>query len=1077
MRSQQQASSGGAVSVAVPQETLPSSDLDTPPSSSTLPFGQPVALSDISGPTYVTAQLLVQQVAYKLSDKIFSYSPETFDLDVAAKSWAAQQNSNIHGYVPRVLSLQTRTGAGSLALGYIFSPDFDVAKRHIPQTLLAPSSSLHQLRGTLDQLSLLYRLSSPFVAHVAAVDYTDAGGLVSNYDTALRLAEDLGLGLVGTSSAYEAQHMSLFSTLLATVIPTVHIYDGIRVARETLRVVDALSESGVADLYQKLSAEAAHLNPRLDTAGKVVELLKAFNDELGTVYQPFEYHGHETPDVVWVVFGSVETQVAKQALGKIAADGAKVGVLGVRIYRPFIEEEFLKTIPASTHTIAVLGQVRDQVAVEDEATQSALYGDVITAVAFSAKFEQEPQVLDIKYTPAHTMSPQGLVNTLHKIFGNGGEEASELPCLVNAEQYTFWNVDDSAAVDSPAVIGNILSKQSTINVYVHSTYDNLTQGGIVRTDVRASKKALEAPYDVSDADVAIVGDERILKEVDVLGNLSESGKVIIRLPNFKADEVEKRLSAAFRKTLAAKDIQLFVLDTSFSPALEKDTESRLLLELAFFKVAQREIGPETVTKLSAAEGNPPILKEVVDAVDQCLSKIQVPATWAEAEADSQTPRLPTFLQANSFVGFDKAQVEESLQLGDWKTAAKGLVFKEAYDTRAVSRPDLPVKTVTIRVKENRRLTPTDYDRNIFHIEFDLGDSGLTYKIGEALGIHAENDEEQVAEFIKSYGLNAAELVRVPAREDSEALEIRTVHQALMQNMDILGKPPKRFYECLASFATDDVEKKKLEALGSSAGADEFKRRCEVEMLTYVDVLDEFKSARPGFNELVKLVSPLKRREYSIASAQAVTPNSVTLMIVVVDWVDTKGRTRYGHATRYLSRLQPGAAVTASVKPSVMKLPTRDTAPLIMAGLGTGLAPFRAFVQYRAMQKSQGKDIGAILLYLGSRHQREEYLYGEEWEAYLAAGVVTLIGAAFSRDQAQKIYIQDRMRETLGEIAKAYVQDEGSFYLCGPTWPVPDVTKVLEEAIAADARSRGKKVDPKKEIEKLKDEGRYVLEVY
>ena len=161
----------------------------------------------------------------------------------------------------------------------------------------------------------------------------------------------------------------------------------------------------------------------------------------------------------------------------------------------------------------------------------------------------------------------------------------------------------------------------------------------------------------------------------------------------------------------------------------------------------------------------------------------------------------------------------------------------------------------------------------------------------------------------------------------------------------------------------------------------------------------------------------------------------------------------------------------------MKLPARDTAPLIMAGLGTGLAPFRAFVQYRAMQKAQGKEIGSILLYLGSRHQREEYLYGEEWEAYLDAGVITLLGAAFSRDQPQKIYIQDRMRQTMPEIVKAYIKEGGSFYLCGPTWPVPDVQAVLEEAIAIEAKERGVKVEPRKEIERLKEDGRYVLEVY
>ncbi|KAK5691322.1 sulfite reductase [NADPH] flavoprotein component, partial [Elasticomyces elasticus] len=209
----------------------------------------------------------------------------------------------------------------------------------------------------------------------------------------------------------------------------------------------------------------------------------------------------------------------------------------------------------------------------------------------------------------------------------------------------------------------------------------------------------------------------------------------------------------------------------------------------------------------------------------------------------------------------------------------------------------------------------------------------------------------------------------------------------------------------------------------------------------------------------------------------VTPKTVALMIVAVTWTDPQGRDRFGMATRYMSRLRPGTPVAVSVKPSVMKLPPKSTQPLIMAGLGTGLAPFRAFCQHRALEKSQGKEIGAVLLYMGSRHQREEYCYGEEWEAYQEAGVVTLLGAAFSRDQPEKIYIQDRMRQTLPDIIKAYVHEEGAFYLCGPTWPVPDVTAVLEEAIAIEAKNNGKKVETRKEIEKLKDEERYVLEVY
>ena len=129
--------------------------------------------------------------------------------------------------------------------------------------------------------------------------------------------------------------------------------------------------------------------------------------------------------------------------------------------------------------------------------------------------------------------------------------------------------------------------------------------------------------------------------------------------------------------------------------------------------------------------------------------------------------------------------------------------------------------------------------------------------------------------------------------------------------------------------------------------------------------------------------------------------------------------------------------------------------------------------------SQKVPIGPLIYYFGSRHRSQEYLYGEEWEAYQDAGIITLLGRAFSRDQPQKIYIQDRMRQTMDDVRKAYLREGGSFYLCGPTWPVPDVTEVLQEAFEIEERSKGntKRLDGARAIETLKDEGRYVLEVY
>lgn len=1046
--------------------------------SATLPFGQAVPFSSISGPTYVTGQLLVQQVAYALSDKIFSYSPDTFDLDVAVKDWAAKEAKNVHGYPTTVLPLQTRTGAGAFALGYIFSKDFDLSKRHIPQTLLASSSSLRHLRSALDQLSLLYGVASPFVAHVAAADYTSESGIVAEYGSALQLAEELGLALVSSASAYESQHISLLATLMAKVLPTLHVYDGVRTSRETLRVIDALSQAGVANVFNKLSKTVDDLNTRLDSAGKIFELLQAFNGELGTEYEPFEYVGHTSPETVFVVFGSVEAQLAKQVVAELATGGTKIGVVSVRIYRPFLEEAFIKVLPTSVQRIEILGQVANESAVSDSSVQSALYSDILTAVAFSSKWAAAPAVVDVKYAASQVLTPASIA----ALISQGANKAIKgsplsLSHLEAVEQYIFWDTDNSTTRLAPTVVGNLLSEDSNANIYLNESHDNLVQGGVVRTDLRSSQKTIDTPYPAEQADVVVVGEEKLLREFAISQSVKDGGKLLVRLPNFKEEESEKRIPESVRQDIQKRSLALYVLDTALSPAFEADHDAtRLLVELSFLKLAKPDLEEDILQKLSESEANQVKVGECIDAVKQCLKQVEVPESWATALTDTSNDVFKA-LKTNSFVPFEKEEIEPELQLSDWEAAAKGLVFKEAYSTSINLRPDQPVQTYTIHVKENRRLTPTTYDRNIFHIEFDLGNSGLTYKIGEALGIHAENDPELVLEFITSYGLNAGDLVQVPSRDSTAVVETRTVYQTLTQGIDIFGKPPKRFYEQLAEFATDEIEKKKLASLGSQEGAEEFKRRSEVDTVTFADTLEEFKSARPSFPELIRLVGPLKRREYSIASAQAVSPNIVALMIVVVDWVDTQGRTRYGQATRYLSQLPVGAAVTASVKPSVMKLPTRDDAPLIMAGLGTGLAPFRAFVQYRAMQKAQGKTIGPILLYLGSRHQREEYLYGEEWEAYLDAGVITLLGAAFSRDQAQKIYIQDRMRQTMADIVSAYIKKEGSFYLCGPTWPVPDVTDVLKEAIAVEAKMSGRKVDPKKEIDRLKEDGRYVLEVY
>jgi sulfite reductase (NADPH) flavoprotein alpha-component len=1054
--------------------------------SSSLPFGQDLSYQSIGGPTYLTAQTLVQQVAYALSDKIFAYSAESFDLDVAVKHWQEQGEKNAFGYQTGVSSLETRTGAGAIALGYIFSNDFDLKKRHIPQSIVASSSTLNYLRASLDQLSALYSVANPLTAHIAAVDYSanSSAGLVTDYVSSLALAEDLGLGLVCSPSVFETQHMSLFATLLSSVLPTIHTYDGISVGRETARLVDTLDQTRLHNSYEAVLKAVSEVDKKhSDTAGRVLRLLQAFNDELGEDYKLFDYYGHEEPESVLVVFGTVEASLTAQVANALAKDGDKVGVVNVRVYRPFVEEAFLEVLPKSTRRIAVLGQVKDEAAVLDPAEYSRLYSDVLVAVQFAC--DRHVEVADVKYSREQVWTPSNFLDAFRQIHAEkeGTEVRSYVDILNTADvkQYSFWNLDESSAANAPVVLGKLLSSDSSKNVFVRSSHDNLVQGGVTRTDIRNADYTIEAPYAVEQADVAFIGDIGILKEFHVLDSVKPDSSIIIRLPGFKNEDVEKKLSPAFRKALVDKDVELFVLDPASSEAVAEDGSlESYLTQLAFLKVAREDLLSSGLSKLAAINGSSDIFDKLVQQLDGALREVEVPAAWGTVEEDVEPIRLPSDINVNSFAPFDRIEPEPPTLLKDWQIAAKGFAFKEAFGTANQVRPDLGFKTSIVHVKERRRLTPHNYDRNIFHIEFDLGDSGVTYAIGEALGIHAENDERQVDEFIKWYGLNPDEIVEVPSREDPNVLVNRTVYQSLIQNVDIFGRPPKRFYESLAEFADDEREKRELLQLLSAEGATEFKRRAEIDTVTYADILLEFPSAHPSFHDIVRIVNPMKRREYSIASAQHVTPNSVSLLIVTVNWVDPKGRDRFGQATRYLNSLKVGAPVTVSVKPSVMKLPTKTTAPIIMAGLGTGLAPFRAFVQERAYQKQQGHEIGEVLLYMGSRHQREEYLYGEEWEAYQDAGIITLLGRAFSRDQPEKIYIQDRMRESLKDIRRAYLEKEGSFYLCGPTWPVPDVTEVLQEAVEIEHKVKNvgaKKIDGRKEIDKLKDDGRYVLEVY
>ncbi|KAJ2721090.1 sulfite reductase [NADPH] flavoprotein component [Coemansia sp. Benny D115] len=440
------------------------------------------------------------------------------------------------------------------------------------------------------------------------------------------------------------------------------------------------------------------------------------------------------------------------------------------------------------------------------------------------------------------------------------------------------------------------------------------------------------------------------------------------------------------------------------------------------------------------------LPELEKAEEQAVEE----AKSAEAEGETTELAAPT------------ATVATSLDV------AKRLVFPEAYGTELVARPG--ERTFDVRVATKYRMTPTSYDRNIFHIEFDTRGTDLKYEIGDALGVFGCNDSKQVLEFCALYGLDPHQLVT--AARDGEQAHTRSVFSWLTNALDLFGRPSKNFYASLAELAADPEEAEKLRWLTTSEGAIEFKDRV-ADTITYADLLLEFASARPEFVRLVDLIAPIKPRHYSIASSAKMHPGSVHLCVVAVDWKDSKGRTRTGQCTRFLNALNAGDLVVVTVKPSVMKLPPLDSQPVIMAGLGTGMAPFRAFIEERAVRKMQGAEVGPMTLYFGSRHRAMEYLYGEELEAYHADGLLTNLRLAFSRDQKEKIYIQHRMRQDADILASQMLKEEGSFYLCGPTWPTGDVKDAMVNAFTTLGGVKSSEAN--KVIEELKESERYILE--
>jgi len=293
---------------------------------------------------------------------------------------------------------------------------------------------------------------------------------------------------------------------------------------------------------------------------------------------------------------------------------------------------------------------------------------------------------------------------------------------------------------------------------------------------------------------------------------------------------------------------------------------------------------------------------------------------------------------------------------------------------------------------------------------------------------------------------------------------RSLGDALRLVCDI-GRPSDAAIEVLASRAPDLDESQRLQALAEGyPGA-------QPEDADLLDLLLAFPSARPPLQELISALALLEPRLYSIASSPKANAGEVHLTVAAVRY-QRRGRVRKGIASTFLAeRAAAGVAVPAFVQSAHgFRLPARGEAPIIMIGPGTGVAPFRAFLQERRAQGATGRN----WLFFGDRHRAADFLYEEELLDYRRDGFLTRLDLAFSRDQAERLYVQHRMRESSAELW-AWLEEGAHLYVCGAAAMARDVDQALAAIIARQGKRSA--AEAKAYLATLAREQRYQRDVY
>lgn len=351
------------------------------------------------------------------------------------------------------------------------------------------------------------------------------------------------------------------------------------------------------------------------------------------------------------------------------------------------------------------------------------------------------------------------------------------------------------------------------------------------------------------------------------------------------------------------------------------------------------------------------------------------------------------------------------------------------------------------VTNKRRLTRPTSDKTTYHIELDIAGSDMQYQVGDAIGVLPKNSKNLIDQIIAWGGFS--KYADVQDRKGN----VQTVEELFTTGVDLQRASPK-LIRFAAKITTDLELQKKLLAVTSH------------DLITVLDLLQKCDFKQIEEQQFVSMLKPLTPRFYSIASAQEVVGDQIDLIVTVSEYTSLFGSKVRGLCSDYLCNfIDPSEKVSIYLHPAKNFALPKEDKPIIMIGPGTGIAPFRGFLQLQAQRKHRDN-----WLFFGERKQQEDFYYQEELLDWEHQGFVK-ITTAFSRDQEHKIYVQDRILEEKEQIWK-WLEKGAVVFVCGDA---KNMAKSVEQTFLQIFEDNGK--DPKLFLKELRQQGRYLQDVY